>query len=524
MGKVYLLDCTLRDGGYVNNWEFGEEAIKGFSQKIAQTGIEIFEVGFIKGDTFDPNRSVFPDVQSIAPMIQPKSDRMKYVGMLDMSAPIPLDRIVPYDGTSIDGIRVIFKKDKIEEAYTYCKRIQELGYFISVNFVGTDSYTDKEFIEGIEKFNTLHPFAMSIVDTFGMIKRKQFLRLAYIADNNMAEGVTLAYHAHNNLQLAFGNAEALVEMNLKRDLIIDACVFGMGRGAGNLNLELFAEYMNENYDTHYAIEPMLEIMDEYLNEIYKAKFWGYSLPLYLSASAGVHPNYSIYLAEKNTLTVKSFKELLESIPAPDNASFSKEKAEKYYRLYQENFVDDKAALEQLRKAVAGRNVLVLAPGRSLSENNEAVIRYSKEHDCVVFAANFLAREFEPDFIFSSNTRRYSKIEGKTDAKRIVTSNIKDAVNPEFVVNFSSYAVKEPDIIDNSALMLLKLLTALGVKEVTVAGMDGYSQTDRDVYYARALDFDFSDTALQRNELISAELKEISQHLRLNLITPTAYVF
>lgn len=216
--------------------------------------------------------------------------------------------------------------------------------------------------------------------------------------------------------------------------------------------------------------------------------------------------------------------MLESIPAPDNASFSKEKAEKYYRLYQENFVDDKVALEQLRKAVAGRNVLVLAPGRSLSENNEAVIRYSKEHDCVVFAANFLAREFEPDFIFSSNTRRYSKIEGKTDAKRIVTSNIKDAVNPEYVVNFSSYAVKEPDIIDNSALMLLKLLTALGVKEVTVAGMDGYSQTDRDVYYARALDFDFSDTALQRNELISAELKEISQHLRLNLITPTAYVF
>ena len=84
----------------------------------------------------------------------------------------------------------------------------------------------------------------------------------------------LAYHAHNNLQQAFGNAEALVEMNLKRDILIDACVFGMGRGAGNLNLALFAEHMNENYDKHYQIEPMLEIMDEYLNDIYKAKFWG----------------------------------------------------------------------------------------------------------------------------------------------------------------------------------------------------------------------------------------------------------
>ena len=283
MGKVYLLDCTLRDGGYINDWLFGEDAIKGIGRKIAQAGIEIFEVGFIKGNTYNPDRSVFPDIESISQVIQPKASWVKYVAMLDMSAPVSLDKIPPYDGKSVDGIRVIFKKEKIEEAYKYCKRIQELGYFISVNFVGTDLYTDKEFIEGIEKFNTLHPFAVSIVDSFGLIKRKHFLRLVYLADHNLANGIVLAYHAHNNLQQAFGNAEALVEMNLKRDIIIDACVFGMGRGAGNLNLELFAEYMNENYDTHYQIEPMLEIMDEYLNDIYKTKFWGYSLPLYLSA-------------------------------------------------------------------------------------------------------------------------------------------------------------------------------------------------------------------------------------------------
>lgn len=81
-----------------------------------------------------------------------------------------------------------------------------------------------------------------------------------------------------------------------------------------MNLELFAEYMNENYDTKYRIEPMLEIMDEYLNDIYKSKFWGYSLPLYLSASLGCHPNYAIYLAEKDSLTEKSFRELLRGIP------------------------------------------------------------------------------------------------------------------------------------------------------------------------------------------------------------------
>ena len=192
MRNIYLLDCTLRDGGYINDWRFGEKAIKEIGKKLAQTGFEIFEVGFIKGDTYDPNRAVFPDVQSISQMIQPKSSSMKYVGMLDMSAPVPLDRIPPYDGTSIDGIRVIFKKNKINEAFEYCKKIQELGYFISVNFVGTDLYTDKEFIEGIELFNQLIPFAGSIVDSFGLIKRNQFLRMVYLADNYLADGIALA--------------------------------------------------------------------------------------------------------------------------------------------------------------------------------------------------------------------------------------------------------------------------------------------------------------------------------------------
>ena len=114
MGNVCLLDCTLRDGGYINDWNFGAETIKGFAKKIALTGIEILEVGFIKGDKYDPDKSIFPDIQSIAPVIYPKAPHMKYVGMLDMSDPIPLERIVANDGSSVDGIRVIFKKDKID--------------------------------------------------------------------------------------------------------------------------------------------------------------------------------------------------------------------------------------------------------------------------------------------------------------------------------------------------------------------------------------------------------------------------
>ena len=336
--------------------------------------------------------------------------------------------------------------------------------------------------------------------------------------------IALAYHAHNNLQQAFGNAEALVEMNLKRDLIIDACVFGMGRGAGNLNLELFADYMNENYDTHYLIEPMLEIMDEYLNDIYKNRFWGYSLPLYLSATIGCHPNYAIYLAEKDSLTVKAFNELLHCISDEDKPRFSKEKAEKYYREFQQSYIDDKDAIEALTNELDKKQVIILAPGKSINDCKEDVLSEIQKDNTIVIALNFCADEFKPDFIFSSNMRRFVKIQDKTSAKCIITSNMKEAKKKDFVVNYASYSLKSPDIIDNSGLMLVKLLISCGVKSVKIAGMDGYSMYYGNNYINTNLEYDFSKQAKKRNQLISDELKELSTAIKIEFITPTQYQY
>ncbi len=522
MGRVFLLDCTLRDGGYINDWHFGEDTIRGFCKKIALAGIDICEVGFMKGNRYDPDKSIFPDSDSFKNVISPKTDNMKYVGMLDMNDPISIDRIKPCDGTSIDGIRVIFKKDRINQAYDYCKEILKLGYFLSVNFVGTDMYSDKEFVDAIEKFNGINPHAVSIVDSFGLIKRKHFLRLVYLADNNLKDGIALAYHAHNNLQQAFGNAEALVEMNLRRDIIIDACVFGMGRGAGNLNLELFAEYMNENYETEYRIEPMLEIMDEYLNDIYKTKFWGYSLPLYLSASMGCHPNYAIYLAEKDSLTVKGFKEILSSIDLEDKAKFSKEKAETYYKRYLEHHIEDDDVVRQLTEVFYNKRIVVIAPGNSLNDYSEDICTYIKDKNTVSIALNFLPEVFKTTYIFSSNMRRYSKIQGVTDSKCIITSNMEEAKSADYIVNFSSYAVDKTDIIDNSGLMLLNLLVACGVRQVYIAGMDGYSAYNSRDYINNVWEYDFSKQAEKRNKLISEELKKLKRLIDIYFITPTHY--
>ncbi|MBQ8828429.1 MAG: aldolase catalytic domain-containing protein [Clostridia bacterium] len=518
-----MLDCTLRDGGYINDWKFGEQAIYDIGQKIVRTGIEFYEVGFIKNVSYDKNRSVYSSNDEIAQMIAPKDPNTTYVGMIDMSAAIDIDAFGPRKDDSIDAIRVIFKKQKIDEAYEYCKKVQELGYKLFVQPVGTDGYTDVEFINVIEKFNQLNPFALYIVDTFGLIKRKDFLRWVQLADHNLSPQIALGYHSHNNLQQAFGNAEAMTELNLKRDIMIDACVFGMGRGAGNLNMELFAEFLNENYGKEYRIEPMLEIIDEYLNDIYAKHFWGYSLPFYLSASNQCHPNYASYFAEKGTLTVKSFNEILKSIPAEEKAAYSRTTAERIYLEYLENYIDDKETIAQLRSELAGKNIILIAPGKSINTNTKKIEKMREKKDAVIISLNFVPENIDVDYVFSCHTRRYRKIRAGKEIKKIITSNLRNALSYDYMVNFSSFSGERPETVDNSGLMCMKLLIDLSVKKIYVAGLDGYDVASTTNYVNSGLEFRFSPESIERrNEAIHEELNKIKKKIDLEFITASRF--
>jgi 4-hydroxy 2-oxovalerate aldolase len=324
------------------------------------------------------------------------------------------------------------------------------------------------------------------------------------------------------MQQAMGNAQALVALNLKRDVSIDGSVFGMGRGAGNLNLELFARYMNQNYGTSYRIEPMLEIIDEYLIDIYKKKYWGYSLPLYLSAVNGCHPNYAIYLQDKNTLTEKEFNELLKNIPSDKKSSFSKENAEFFYKQYMDNHIDDKLASSSLKNEIADRNLLILAPGKSLLENKDSILSFVKNKQPLIFAVNFDSSDFPVDYIFSSNMRRFAKIQFNTNKKCIITSNMKEAQKFTYMFNFSSYCSEHPVMIDNAGIMLLKILLSLGIKDVSIAGMDGYGENSANNYFSQNLEFDFSSQVAERNHCIASEINDISKNMKCRFITPSIY--
>lgn len=522
MHKVQILDCTLRDGGYVNDWHFGKDVITGFIEKISKTNIECVELGFVKGDTYDENRSVFPDFDSVKNVLKNKNDNMKYFLMYDMSAPVDMTKFRKCDNQLIDGVRVIFKKDKIDAAYDVCRQFIQYGYLVSVNFVNTDLYTDDEIIEAIKKYNELNPYSMAIVDTFGSMKNNKFLHLVELFDKHLDKNIILTYHAHNNLQQAYLNATSFVDLKIDRDIMIDASVFGMGRGAGNLNIELFAEYMNDKYNKNYHIVPLLEIMDEYLQDIYKTKFWGYSLPLYISATLNVHPNYAIYFAEKNTLTEKAMYDIMKSMTYEDKIVYKKNIAEDYYINYMNTIIDDSQDILKLKNEFSDKTVLIIAPGKSINEEKQKIKKLMSDENIISISVNFYDTDIKTDYLFSSNMRRYNKLDGKVDCKTIITSNMKEAKNKNYVLNFYDLAIEKKDIIDNSGLMTIKLLIKLGVKNVKIAGMDGYSENNPYVYKDENTHFDFSSVAIDRNYMIKKEIENLKNNINIEFITDSIY--
>lgn len=526
MGKINVLDCTLRDGGYVNDWAFGKDAIAGLLNNMSLANVECVEVGFLRPVPYDENRSLFPDKASLDGILKNKSKNVKYFVMYDVSNPVDIDSFPKNDGKGIDGIRVIFKKDRINDGIVAVKKFMSLGYLVAANFVSTNFYTDEEFIDGIKIFNEIKPYTITIVDTFGSMKNDEFLHYIKLADEYLDKDIVLSYHAHNNLQQAYQNSVSFVNLNLDREILIDASVFGMGRGAGNLNIELFAEYLNANFKKDYHIVPILEIMDEYLQDTYKKNFWGYSLPLYISGTLNVHPNYAIYLAEKNTLTEKSLYEILKNIKEEDRQKYKKEIAENYYVEYMNVYRDDAGDIEKLANELKGKNILVLAPGRSINDNKDRINAELAKSDTIGISLNFYNKDFNTDYLFSSNMRRYSKLDDKIGSdiktKVILTSNMREAKNKDYVINFFSLALESKDIIDNAALMVFKLLIKLGISSVKVAGMDGYDVHNPYVYSDESTQFDFSNVADMRNKLIKKELEQIRKSLKVEFITKSLY--
>lgn len=523
METIQVLDCTLRDGGYCNEWRFGKDNIRKIVTGLVEADIDIIECGFLTNRVkYDKDVTKFTSIQEMANFIPHNRDRKLFVCMMNYGE-YHLGDIPEYDGTSVDGIRVAFHKKDLLSALEFSKGIIKKGYKVFIQAMVSLSYTDEEFLDLIYRCNQLSPYAFYIVDSFGVMKRKDLKRLFYMVEHNLKESIIIGYHSHNNMQLAYANAQTLVDIPTKRDFIIDSSIFGMGRGAGNLNTELFVEYLNDTIGTKYLLKPLLAIIDEILNHFYQCNYWGYSLPNYLSAAYNAHPAYAGYLDDKKTLTIENMEEIFSIMEEDRKNSYDKEYMEQLYIQYLAAGQVHEMHTNELKEKLQGKKVLLIAPGKSAEDEKNNIIAFAEREDVISIGINFNYSAYNTDYIFVSNLRRFRDLNETCKGKCIVTSNI-PAAGIYIQTKYKDLINKVEAVKDNAGMMLIQFLINLDVKELYIAGLDGYGIDTTQNFADARMNFVMRKEVLEaRNKGLETVLTEYSRKIRIEFLTKPKFL-
>lgn len=323
MDRIELLDCTLRDGGYITNWSFENNVIINVIDRLINCGLDLVEVGYLNENAPEDNSTQFYSINQIETYLPTDRKSCLLLAMADVQQ-VKEEMITPYTGRSIDGIRVVFYKHQIEQAIKLAKVVVKNGYKLFMQPMVTIDYSISEYATLVRRINELHPYAVSVVDSFGYMCCEEFRKYFKVLDNLLDKEIVVGFHSHNNMNYAFISAQDIFEYNTSRRLIIDSSLYGMGRGAGNLNTEIVTNYYNMLLGKKYDVEEILRLIGEYILPIYSQKRWGYSPYLFLTGIYQCHPNFACYLLEEYDVTVSDFIKYIKKIPAEMRTKCRKE--------------------------------------------------------------------------------------------------------------------------------------------------------------------------------------------------------
>ncbi len=522
MGKIKILDCTLRDGGYINKWAFKDNHIARILASLCEARVDIVECGYLSMEaTHLSNTTMFGCIGQADRFAQKMDSAIHKVVMINFGE-FDIDTLPcvhQYGGGKIDGVRLAFHKENLNDAVLSARGIKKKGYNVFFQPMVTKYYSDIEFLEMLEKVNVFQPYAFYIVDSFGSMTPREFEKYILLANDNLNSDIALGYHSHNNMQLAFANAIKLCSVNFDRDVILDSSVYGMGRGAGNLNTELIADFLNKEFGGQYNITSLLEIIDSLLEGLMSRYSWGFSPAQYLSASFDIHPNYASYLTSRNTNHIVTIQKILEKIPRNKRSKFDRNLIE---RLYIETVCEKKIQVKDRLKSLLGKKVILLAPGSSILTYRDALQVKVKQENCLSIALNHRP-PIDCDYYFFANQKRYDEFIDVLEAHKVViTNNLQSQLEVFAILEYADLVSIDGDFFTNTTIIFLNYLVKQGVREVEIAGLDGYKSGVNNYSYDECDIQIREDSLVFQNEMVKKGLKKLSGVINVAFLTPSIF--
>lgn len=282
---ISIYDSTLRDGGYINNWNFTPQKIQAVYNACNDGGIDYVEIGYF--DKVNPEKLN-------------KSNSMVMV-MIDYNKRDKYD-IPDRENSKVDGIRVATHKPEIDDAIEYAKLLKEKGYLIAIQMMAITNYEYEELGEIAKRMDGLD--IVSLADSNGSLMPND---IGMMVTPFKGYKYAINFHPHNNLQLAFANSITTINNGID---MIDCSFNGIGRGAGNLPTELILSYLNKYEGYEFNLEPILNAIDKYILPFRGAYQWGYNIPNMFSGLEKIHPYYGRDSSKYNlSKTQKAIKKI-----------------------------------------------------------------------------------------------------------------------------------------------------------------------------------------------------------------------
>lgn len=303
--QIKVLDCTVRDGGLINQWQFSDEFVRKVFTALTQAGVDYMEIGYKSSEKY------FSRTDNGAWKFCSEDDLKRIVGGVDttmkLSAMADIGRIdhhdIPRKSESVlDMIRVACYAKEVDKAIDLAHHCMDKGFETTINLMAVSKVLEKELDEALVDLAKSNVPVIYLVDSFGAMysEQVQFFAKKYM---DALPGKELGIHTHNNQQLAFSNTIDGIIAGINR---LDATIYGMGRGAGNCPLELLLSFLK---NPKFNITPIIEIIQETFIPM-KAKIeWGYHIPYMITGILNEHPRSGMKaMSAKKLPNLKKFYE------------------------------------------------------------------------------------------------------------------------------------------------------------------------------------------------------------------------
>lgn len=310
---VRVLDATLRDGGLVNNFMFTDEFVKALYETNVRAGVDYMEFGYkASKDLFDESKFgkwKFSSDDDIRAIVGDNNTDLKLAIMADVGRCDYKRDIHDRKDSPVDMIRVATYVHQIAGAVEMIEYCKNKGYEVTCNIMAISNAQESDVEQALGMVAKTGLDAVYIVDSYGSLVPEQIARITAFYQNVVDKyNVSLGIHAHNNQQLAYANTIEALKDGVS---FLDATMNGMGRGAGNCNMELLLGFLK---NPKYSINPVLKFLEQHMVKLKEdGVLWGFDIPYMLTGQLNKHPSSAIKaMAEHDTNYREFFTSLLEN--------------------------------------------------------------------------------------------------------------------------------------------------------------------------------------------------------------------